>query len=160
MFVKISLLLSPQHDIIKQSIMKIKLFLFAAIFALTVSACGSDPAPEPADIAISVTMQCKSGDTYIPDAGAKIYLFKGFSDYVNYEYQNGTYVHNTTGAIVNHTHMAVANSEGVATMSVSYGSASMLVWESARYPGKFGQERYQLNEANKIITVTGIYFEP
>ena len=139
-------------------IMKIKLFLFAAMFALTLSACGSKPALEP--VSISVTMKCKSGDTYIPDVGAKIYLFKDFSDYVNHEYQNGKYVHKTTGAVVNHTHMAIANSEGVATMSVAYGLASMLVWESAKYPGKFGQNKYDLDEANKTITVTEIYFEP
>lgn len=143
--------------------MKSKLLLFMAIFALAFSACSDDDPTEDNDkdkITVSATIQCKSGDSYIPDVGAALYLFKDFRDYANYEYQNGTYVNKTTGDIRQYTQKAVANSDGVATMKVEYGQYSLVVWESAKYPGKHGQNIYLIEKGQEPIHISEIYFAP
>ena len=143
--------------------MKSKLLLFMAIFALTFSACGDDDPTEDNDkdkITVSATIQCKFGDSYVPDVGASLYLFKDFRDYVNYEYENGTYVNKSTGDVRNYTQKAIANSDGIATMKVEYGQYSLVVWESAKYSGKYGQNVYLIEKGQEPIHISEIYFAP
>ena len=125
------------------------------------SCSSDDPSDDDSDkITISATIKCKSGDTYIPDVGAGLYLFKDFRDYINYDYQNGTYVNKSTGEVRNHTQKAVANAEGVATMKVGYGQYSLVVWESAKYPGKYAQNIYLIEKGQEPIHISEIYFAP
>lgn len=143
--------------------MKAKLLLLMAILVPVFYSCSSDNDPtednDKDKITISAIIKCKSGDSYVPDVGASLYLFKDFRDYVNYEYQNGTYVNKTTGDIRKYTQKAVANSDGVATMKVEYGQYSLVVWESAKYPGKYGQNVYLIEKGQQPITISEIYFE-
>lgn len=142
--------------------MKTKLFLFLILILAAGYGCkGDDPVVDDVTgkVTVSAEMQCKEGDTYVPDVGAKLYEFKGFRDYINYEYENGTFVHKTSGEVVKYTQKAVAGADGIATLNVEYGQYSLFVWESAKYPGKYGQNVYMI-EKGKDIKVTGIYFEP
>ena len=59
-------------------------FLLAVLF--TFSACGDDDAENENKMEITATMKYKSGDEYLPDNGASLYIFKNFTDYINYEY--------------------------------------------------------------------------
>ena len=140
------------------------LFLSVAILLPVFYSCSSnnDPTDDNSSdkITISATINCKSGDSYIPDVGATLYLFKNFTDYVNYSYQNGTYVNPTTGDIRKYTQKATANSVGFATMKVDYGQYSLVVWESAHYPGKYGQNVYSIEKGQEPINISNIYFGP
>lgn len=112
-------------------------------------------------IEISATIQCKSdnGD-YVPDAGATLYLFKNFSDYVNYEYTDGTYVHKTSGEVIKATQKAIANNQGVASLKADPDQKCLVVWESAKYKGKYGQNVYELKKGDAPINIKEIYFAP
>lgn len=141
---------------------KIFYMMFISLMAVSFSACGSDDDDDPAvddKVEIKATIKCKVDGSYVGDNGAALYLFKDFTDYVNYEYKNGTYVHKTSGAVVNHTQKATANADGVVTMKVNWGQYSLVVWESAKYPGKFGQNVYEIKKGENI-TISEIYFEP
>lgn len=137
------------------------LFLIMTMFILSFSACSDNDDDEDNDgVIVSATILCKSGDSYVPDIGASLYLFRDFNDYTDYEYENGTYVNKITGDVRQHTKKVTANSDGVATMNVGYGHYSFIVWESAKYPGKYGQNRYLIEKGGKPIHISEIYFAP
>ena len=133
-------------------------FLLAVLF--TFSACGDDEAENENKMEVTATMKYNSGDEYLPDNGASLYIFKNFTDYINYEYiGNGVYQHITNGSKVNYTQKAIANNDGVASMMVDYGQYSLVVWESAHIVGKYGQNIYEIEEGLSSIDIWEIYFE-
>lgn len=110
-------------------------------------------------IEVSAEMKYKSGETYLPDAGAQIYLFEDFSDYVNYSYVgNGVYKSNTTDKTVSYTLKGVAGDDGIAKLKAGYGHKSLVVWESKNVKGKYGQNVYEIVKDQQPIKISQIYF--
>lgn len=134
------------------------LFLFTLLF--TFLDCSKDVPEEVDKIEISAIIQCKVDGVNVPDIGACLYLFKDFTDYVNYDYESGTYVNKKTGDKRKYSQKAIANSEGIATMKVDGGQYSLVAWESAKYPGKYAQNVYLIEKGQGPIKISGIYFAP
>lgn len=144
---------------------KIFYLLLSSLLMISLYSCSSDddetePQGSGAKVKITATMKCKADNNYVPDVGASLYIFQDFTDYVNYEYKNGTYVHKTSGSVVKHTQKAIAGSDGVASLEVNGGQHSLVVWESAKYQGKYGQNVYEIKKGNKPINISDINFAP
>lgn len=137
-----------------------KSFLLLLLSVFIFSACSDDDNDgEGKDkVEVSAEMKYEVGNSYVPDVGAMIYCFQGFSDYVNYSYiGGGKYKHNETGDIVNATEKGTAGSDGIAKVSVKYSYKSLIVWESKNIKGKYGQNVYDIKKDNPI-KISEIYF--
>lgn len=144
-----------------------KTYLLFLLSLFMFTACGDDDdndnggQSDKDKIEVTATMKYKSGSDYLPDNGAALYIFKDFTDYINYEYVgNGVYQHKTNSAKVNYTQKATADNQGVASMKVEYGQHSLVVWESAHITGKYGQNVYEIKKGQTPIKISEIYFEP
>lgn len=138
-----------------------KLFLLLSLSLFLFSACSDDNNEEDPikdKVEASAEMKYEVDNEYVPDFGAMIFCFQGFSDYVNYSYVgDGRYKHNETGALVNATEKGIAGNDGIAKISVNYGHKSIIVWESKGVKGKYGQNVYEVKKGEPI-KVSGIYF--